>query len=197
MTFVTEISLSLEEFLAYDDGTDARYELEDGVLVEMAPESRLNDQIAMFLAFIFRDLGIPAYRLARMGLIGTSAQRATGRMPDLIVHSPASDAAYGEDTQLLPWGAPPPLLVVEVVSNSTTDKKSRDRDYETKRLEYAARGIPEYWIVDPLAAAVLVLSLKTDQYQEQRFTDAMAIASPAFPTLDLTVATLLTAGRPA
>jgi Uma2 family endonuclease len=42
--------MSLEEYLAYDDGTDTRYELVDGVLVEMGNESKLNVQIAMFLA---------------------------------------------------------------------------------------------------------------------------------------------------
>jgi Uma2 family endonuclease len=41
---------------------------------------------------------------------------------------------------------PPPLLVVEVVSPN-----QEKRDYRYKRTEYAARGIAEYWIVDPLA----------------------------------------------
>ncbi|NJL23339.1 MAG: Uma2 family endonuclease, partial [Leptolyngbyaceae cyanobacterium SM1_3_5] len=31
--------LTFEEYLAYDDGTDTRYELVDGVLVEMPTES--------------------------------------------------------------------------------------------------------------------------------------------------------------
>ena len=35
-------------------------------------------------------------------------------------------------------------LVVEVVSES-----NRDHDYETKRVDYARAGIPEYWIIDP------------------------------------------------
>ncbi|WP_421656901.1 hypothetical protein [Leptothermofonsia sp. ETS-13] len=34
--------LTFEEFLAYDDGTETRYELEDGELVEMPPESPVN-----------------------------------------------------------------------------------------------------------------------------------------------------------
>jgi len=41
---------------------------------------------------------------------------------------------------------PPPDVVVEVVSPGT---KNRDRDYRHKRIEYAAREIPEYWIIDP------------------------------------------------
>nr|WP_319420902.1 hypothetical protein [Pleurocapsa sp. FMAR1] len=35
----TTTSLSLEEYLAYDDGTDSRYELVDGKLVAMPPKS--------------------------------------------------------------------------------------------------------------------------------------------------------------
>ncbi len=45
-------------------------------------------------------------------------------------------------------------LVREVVSNG-----GRKRDYEAKRLAYAEAGIPEYWIVDPIARQVTVLVL--------------------------------------
>jgi Uma2 family endonuclease len=38
-------------------------------------------------------------------------------------------------------------------------KANEDRDYRYKRSEYAARGIAEYWIVDPAQARVTVLTL--------------------------------------
>lgn len=38
--------LTMEEYLAYDDGTDTRYELVDGELVEMPVESQVNAAIA-------------------------------------------------------------------------------------------------------------------------------------------------------
>ncbi len=47
-------------------------------------------------------------------------------------------------------------LVIEVVS---PDARSRERDLVTKRAEYAAAGIPEYWIVDPQTRTILVLTL--------------------------------------
>ena len=47
-------------------------------------------------------------------------------------------------------------LVVEVVSD---DEESRERDLVIKRREYAAAGITEYWIVDPSAKSVTVLTL--------------------------------------
>lgn len=59
MTLTTPRRMSLEDYLNYDDGTDTRYELVDGVLVKIAPENPLNPQIAMFLAFAF---GLPVCR---------------------------------------------------------------------------------------------------------------------------------------
>lgn len=43
--------LTMEEYLAYDDGTDTRYELVDGELVEMPPETQGNLDIAKYLLF--------------------------------------------------------------------------------------------------------------------------------------------------
>ncbi len=52
-------------------------------------------------------------------------------------------------------------LVVEVVSNSPED---HERDYHTKRAEYAAAGISEYWIVDPQEKRITVLTLQGESY---------------------------------
>jgi Uma2 family endonuclease len=196
MTIATERRMTLEEFLDYDDGTDARYELEDGVLVEMGAENPLNNMIAMYLVACLLRLGLPSYRLATAHLLGTHPVKHTGRFPDLTVHTEASAKAILSGVGFLAPGMPPPMMVVEVVSSSDTDKKSRKRDYEEKRAEYAARGIPEYWIVDPIAEVVLVLSLEGTEYQEQRFTGNQVIASPTFPDLNPTVDVLLRAGFP-
>lgn len=45
--------MTFDEYLAYDDGTDTRYELVNGELIAMPPESRLNARIAMFLVLEF------------------------------------------------------------------------------------------------------------------------------------------------
>ncbi len=63
-TTATPRRMSLEEYLTHDDGTDTRYELEDGVLVEMGVESTINTWIAMYLAFAFGALGYPLTELA-------------------------------------------------------------------------------------------------------------------------------------
>jgi len=54
-------------------------------------------------------------------------------------------------------------LVMEVVS---PDDRSRERDYEKKRSDYAEAGIPEYWIVDPNERRITVLALEAGGYVE-------------------------------
>ena len=49
MTIATS-KMTFEEFLNYDDGTDALYELENGKLIAMPSESDLNQRIASFNA---------------------------------------------------------------------------------------------------------------------------------------------------
>jgi len=64
-------------------------------------------------------------------------------------------------------------------------KVNQDRDYRYKRSEYAARGIAEYWIVDPLISRVTILVLNEGLYDERIFENDNAIASPLFPQLQL------------
>jgi Uma2 family endonuclease len=55
----------------------------------------------------------------------------------------------------------PPDMVVEVVSD---DEASRVRDYEDTHHDYAAAGLPEYWIVDPGRRRVIAHVLGTAGY---------------------------------
>jgi Uma2 family endonuclease len=195
MTVATSKRMSLEEYLSYDDGTETRYELVDGVLVEMGAENPLNPIIAAFLMFLFADLGIPRENLVIGHQVGVSSSKATARQPDLIVHTNESRAAILDDGKILRAGRSAPMLVVEVVSNSAKDKQSRDRDYEEKPKEYAERGIPEYWLIDPDQAWLKVGTLVDGAYEFQDFIGNQVIQSPTFPGLTLTAAQVLTAGR--
>jgi Uma2 family endonuclease len=187
--------MTLKEYLDYDDDTDTRYELEDGVLVEMGAETPLNPRIAMMLVFIFSDLGMARKLLAIGHQIEVRSRYATARQPDLVVHTVESDGALSGNEKVLRLGSSSPLLVVEVASQTRTDVKSRNRDYEYKPKEYADRGIPEMWIVDPDRAWVKVGTLADDAYQFETFRGDEAIVSPTFPQLDLTAAQVLSAGR--
>ncbi|NJL67026.1 MAG: Uma2 family endonuclease, partial [Microcoleus sp. SM1_3_4] len=63
----------------------------------------------------------------------------------------------------------------------------RERDYERKRAQYAARGIPEYWIVDPQEQLIAIFRLESGQYVEVGiFQGTQAMQSPTFPLLNLT-----------
>ncbi len=195
MTTSTTQSLTLEDYLAYDDGTDTRYELVDGVLVEMGAESTDNTSIATILMFAFAAIGIPPYRLATKHLIEVHSIYASSRYPDLIVHSEESYGAIARQPEAcVKLSYPSPLLVVEVVSAGDENSKNYKRDYKEKPKEYAARGIPEFWIVDPSRQVVLVLRLQGDTYQHQRFQGNDRIRSPGFPAFDLTADQVLQAG---
>lgn len=192
MTVATDRRMTLAEYLDYDDGADVCYELVDGVLVEIGAENPINNVIASFLFSVFLGLGIPYYRLIIGHQVGVA--EASSRQPDFIVHTEDSLAATLADRILLPM-QPNPMLVVEVVSNSNSDKKSRERDYIDKRSEYAARGIPEYWIIDPVKEVVLILSLQDDRYVDRVLMGDDKVVSPTFLGLNLTAMQVLSAGR--
>ena len=183
--------MTLEDYLNYDDGTETRYELIDGNLIAMPPESRLNVKIAIFLLAQFVQIGIPANQIAIKTQIAVSGARATAREPDLMVLSEeAANALEGAKTSLITHDMPPPLLVVEVVS-----PQQENRDYRHKRTEYAGRHIPEYWIVDPIAQKVTVLEWVDGLYEDRAYQDGEAMVSPSFRDLKLTAAQILGAGR--
>jgi Uma2 family endonuclease len=87
---------------------------------------------------------------------------------------------------------PSSALVVEVVSPG---KINEDRDYRYKRSEYAARGILEYWIIDPQREQVTVLNLVDGFYEEALFQEDETVISITFPLLKLTAKQILTAGK--
>ena len=187
MTVATAKKMTFEEFLNYDDGTDYLYELENGELIFMPSESEINQRIAIFLLIYFSQLGIPYYRLRMKTEIAVYSRMVGVRVPDLVVFSEELAQVMQNATRsLILMDMPPPLLVVEVVS-----PKQENRDYRYKRSEYAARGIAEYWIVDPMGQKVTVLEWVEGFYDERVFTGDEVICSPLFSDLKLTVAEVL------
>ncbi len=185
---VTTKLMSIEEYLDYDDGTDALCELVNGELIPMPPESHRNQQVSISLIAYFLKLGISPKLLRNQIAIAVTGGRATARIPDLTVLSESLELELSETNRsaILP-DMPPPTLVVEVVS-----PKQEQRDYRYKRSEYAARQIPEYWIVDPILNKVTVLELVEGWYEEQVYTDEQIIVSPQFSQVNLTAKQVLT-----
>jgi len=177
--------LTFAEYLAYDDGTDTRYELVDGELVEMPTESDENNRIATLL-FVELIKLLPYHLVAHKDTeIEVSGRRATSRLPDLLVHTEDSKAALiGSTRALITRDMPPPALVIEVVSPGLTN---RNRDYRYKHTEYAARGIAEYWIVDPEERQITVCQWVEGQYEDQVFQGNQRLISAVVPGFALTV----------
>lgn len=180
----TPLKMTQEEYLTYDDGTDKRYELENGVLVEMPPGTGNHEAIITFVLFQF------ILEKQRLGL--TLEPRSNGvevmtnkqiKRPDILVMT-QQQAACIENKSAILRTAPP--LIVEVVS-----PESVDRDYNIKTLEYAAFGVNEYWIVDPLEDKVTVYLLAGSVYNQTVFTGNQAIVSQNFPQINLTAEQLL------
>ncbi len=184
---VASQKMSLEEYLNFDDGTETRYELENGELIVMPPESELNRRIASLLYIYFAQQGIPSHRLTMKTEIVVNSSRVGTRFPDVMVLSEELAAALeGSSRSTIMSDMPPPLLVVEVVS-----PHQENRDYRYKRSEYAARRIPEYWIVDPMQQRVTVLEWVEGLYEEVVYTGDSAIVSPVLGVLELTAQRLL------
>lgn len=188
----TQTFFTLEAYLAYDDGTDTRYELVNGEIVEMPSESDLNGLIVIFLLtellpFVQREL----FRVKTE--IAVSGYRATARVPDLMVLTEEAAAALkGAKRRILLPEMPPPALVIEVVSPGTENEQ---RDYRYKRSEYAARSIREYWVVDPTGQQVMVLTWIAGLYEEALFKGDEPIHSALFPDLHLTATQVLQAEK--
>ncbi len=187
MTQAKQKFANFEEYLAYDDGTDNRYELIDGELIELPPESEPNDFIANLLFLKLVGAGILP-RLVRPGKCEVQVpvlqkKDAANRYPDLIVLEEVH-LGLTQKRFTIKLDMPPPRLVAEVLSPG---KANRERDLIRKRAQYAKRGIPEYWWIDPENQTVTVLVLQSEEYVVAGvFQGTQAISSPTLPALILT-----------
>lgn len=182
---------TFEEYLSYSDETpmEGRYELINGELVELPPESEPNNWIANYLQFLLATAKVSPLRLIRIHALELQVpvlqpNDAANRYPDLVILRPEHlDLMKRRLTITLDM--PPPRLIAEVVS---LGKTNRDRDYIHKRAQYAAIRVPEYWLIDPVAQTVMLLTLEGESYREVGvFGFQEAIASVEFAGLELTV----------
>ena len=120
-----------------DDGN--RYEVVDGELF-VTPMPRPRHQEIVKRLFLRIDAFVRAHRIGSAYESGTDViySERDGVVPDVAVYPFQPD-------QLPPrWkDAPAPLLVAEVLSDSTWR-----RDVGPKRNLYVREGVPVYWIVD-------------------------------------------------
>jgi Uma2 family endonuclease len=83
--------------------------------------------------------------IKKLGIVGTEkvmvALTRNDYEPDLVFFSKEKADTFTEDQMLFPA----PDFVVEILS-----KKTASKDKGIKKEDYAAHGIREYWIIDPI-----------------------------------------------
>lgn len=135
-----------------DDGR--RYELIDGVLVVSPAPLRRHQRALKRLLALLAAAETDEIEVLPAPFSWVSDTHSEFQ-PDLVVfrRADATDRRLGAA----------PLLCVEILSPST-----RTIDLGTKRLAFAARGVPWYWIVDPRDPdpSITVLRLRGDDYVE-------------------------------
>jgi Uma2 family endonuclease len=196
MTVATARGMSLEEYLNYHDGTDVRYELVDGILVEMSLGTGKHSGIIRRLSKAFEreaeNMGLSWAAIPSLVGVETkvAGKKDHVRIPDVTLLPETQwniiEARSGSAVVRLDEAAP--MLVAEAISPST-----KSTDLGEERSEYADRGINEYWLIDPMKKVVLVLTLVGKAYQEATFTGNSLIISLTFPSLTLTAIEVLTA----
>jgi Uma2 family endonuclease len=196
--------LSFDDFVSLYPEDGDRYELRNGVMVEMRPIGPHEEVIAV----IRRKIDIEIDRLNLPWFIPQTClvkadreanQEDSGYLPDIIVLDKAaiSDDPYWKKYSSISMGNTV-RLIVEVVSINWQD------DYLTKLAEYEKLGVSEYWTVDyralggvryigsPKIPTIWVYRLVNGEYEAaQAFQSAEAIASIAFPGLQLTIDAIL------
>jgi Uma2 family endonuclease len=183
---------SFEEYLAADpaDLPEGRYEYWDGVLIEVMPESLFNDGLANHLMILLVGAGI-SLDLIRPGRVEVVVPgRPRTRFPDLTILEEAH-LTLSARRATITLDMPSPQLVAEVVSPGDEKSANYQRDYQEKPKQYAERGIPEIWLIDPDRAWVKVGTLEDGEYQFATFQGNDRLLSPTFPQLTLTAAQVL------
>jgi Uma2 family endonuclease len=186
--------ISFQDYLRHDDGTDTRYELVNGELIAMSLGTGKHSAVMKLLERKFdREIERLTHPwTALRGDVGVRSPQSgrweTSRIPDVVVLLTEQWEAMAGREAVIELNEPAPLLVIEVVSPSTIKT-----DYRSKRVEYNALNIEEYWIVDPLENKITVCLLIEGLYESTEFTGDQIVESQRFPELRLSAAEILAA----
>jgi len=156
-----------EEYLALD--TNRLIEFNEGRLEFLPVPTPFHQLILQFLYSRLNSF-VAANSVGKVLFAPLRVRVGKGRIrePDIMYFKPGRI----RDKHRPPRGAD---LVMEIISPGV---ESRNRDLRTKRREYAAAGISEYWIVDPEKRTVIVLILSGKRYlQHGKFRDSQTATS--------------------
>ena len=137
--------MTLAEFLDWDDGTDRRYQLVDGVLMMMAPAIEAHGELA---AALMIEIGSRLKRSCRV--IAAAGIMVEGRSDTCYVADLAVTCAPREPGRRM---VAEPVLIVEVVSPPAgpVDRWRKVADYRTlpsvQEILIAEKPPLKFWIV--------------------------------------------------
>lgn len=194
----TEAKLySFDEFISwYPNNVKVRYELHDGVIVEMpkpkGKHSNLTGSLIEQLLIMIRQMGKGGiWTIPRESIVKPKRENS-GYEPDIIVlNQEVMGAESRWESESIIQNSESVKLIVEVVSTNWRD------DYYNKLRDYEEMGIQEYWIVDyaawgprklignPKQPTFFVCYLVDEEYQMTSFTENTVIVSPTFPQFNL------------
>ncbi|GAB1543774.1 hypothetical protein NUACC21_64500 [Scytonema sp. NUACC21] len=196
MTRALTKRVSFDEFIAwYPENPQRRYELHDGVIVEIPPPTGDHEQVIGFLVgeivAEYKRLKLP-YFIPKTAFVKPSGSESAYSPDVLLLNSPnlVNEPLWKKESTVSDAASVP--LVIEVISTNWRD------DYHKKLADYEEMGIPEYWIVDyaalggrkfignPKQPTISVYQLIEDEYQVSQFRESDRIISPTFPELNLT-----------
>lgn len=198
--------ITFDEFIAQYPGTGGRYELHDGIVLEMPKPKGKHSTVT---GFLIEELILTIIQMGKRGIwtihresIAKSSNGKSGYEPDIVVidqQAIATESRWASESII---EKPESVkLIVEVVSTNWRD------DYYKKRADYEEMGIAEYWIVDygalggriflgnPKEPRLSVYQLINGEYQIQQFRDDDMIISPTFPTFNQTANQIFRAGQ--
>jgi Uma2 family endonuclease len=189
---------TFDEFIEwYPENSEVRYELHDGVIVEMpkprGKHSKLTGSlVGKLLTTISEIRKTDIWFIPRESIVKPHRDKS-GYEPDIIILNEETIKTETRwETESIIQNATSVKLIVEVVSTNWQD------DYYDKLRDYEAMGIPEYWIVDyaalggrdfigyPKQPTIFVCELIDGEYVKTMFRRNDLIKSPTFPQLNLT-----------
>ncbi|HEY3321420.1 MAG TPA: Uma2 family endonuclease [Planctomycetota bacterium] len=151
--FPTQGTWTEDEYLSLI--TQRGYELCDGRLEMLPMPTELHQLIAGYLYRTLFDF-VEARQLGIVLFMGLRVRTRPGKIrePDIVFMDARHSVRRSNDA----WSGAD--LAMEIVSVDDPE-----RDWKTKRREYARCGIPEYWIVDPQKGTITVLALERNTYK--------------------------------
>ena len=187
--------MDFAEFIEWYPQDGKRYELIEGVIVEMLPTGSHEDVSGFLVAesnFEIRQRNLP-YSIPKNCLLKPPAPRS-GYIPDVAIidREQIGNESLWRKLSVIQSGKTVPL-VIEVISTNWRD------DYGHKFVEYEAMGIAEYWMVDyralgavryigkPKQPTITICTLVEGEYQMEKFTQGELLKSNIFPELKLAV----------